>query len=161
MGPTRRVRRVSSSVNAEGSPQFALSVDAIDWRHAPHNLLLEGPRASTEATLRRLAPRLRKPVKWVRRGAPFELPPEEVGAIILRDVGALGPQEQTGLMAWIDAHPRTTIVSTTAHPLFAFVTRALFAAELYYRLNVILLLDDKELPATFAVRDVSNAKGQP
>jgi len=104
---------------------------------------------------------LRKPVKWVRRGAPFALPPEDVGALILRDVGALGPQEQTGLMAWIDAHPRSTIVSTTAHPLFAFVTRALFAAELYYRLNVILLLDDMELPATFAVRDAGNAKGQP
>jgi transcriptional regulator of aromatic amino acid metabolism len=87
-------------------------------------------------------------VKWMRCGAPFALPPEEVGALILRDVGALGPQQQAGLTAWIDAHPRTTIVSTTAHPLFAFVTRELFDAELYYRLNVLLLSDDMETGQT-------------
>jgi len=33
----------------------------------------------------------------------------------------------------------------TAHPLYAFVTRELFAAELYYRLNVLLLSDDLEV----------------
>ena len=148
MGPTRRVRRVSRSVNGERSPRFPLSVDAIDWSRAPHNLLLEGPQASTEATLLLLAPRLRKPVKWVRSGAPFALPPEKVGALILRDVGALNPQEQTGLMAWIDAHPRTTIISTTPHPLFAFVARDLFDAALYYRLNVLLFSNDIEIGHT-------------
>jgi len=139
---------VSSSVNGERPPRLPLIIDAIDWHRVPHNLLLEGPRASTEATLWRLAPRLRRPVKWMRRGAPFALPREEVGALILSDVGALGPQEQTGLMAWIDAHPHTTIVSTTAHPLFAFVTRELFDADLYYRLNVLLFSDDMETEDT-------------
>jgi hypothetical protein len=142
--PHEEGAQVSSSGNGERSPRFPLSVDAIDWRRAPHNLLLEGPRASTDAMLRRLAPRLRRPVTWMRRGAAFALPSEEVGALILRDVGALGPLEQTGLLAWIDAHPRTTIVSTTAHPLFACVTRDLFDAELYYRLNVLLLSADME-----------------
>jgi len=155
--PHEEGAQLSSSVNSERSPRFPVSVDAIDWCRAPHNLLLEGPRASTEATLRRLAPRLRGPVKWMRRGAAFALPLGEVGALILRDVGALGPQEQTGLLTWSDAHPRSTIVSTTAHPLFAFVARELFDAELYYRLNVLLLSDDMETSAHGTARDRAHA----
>ena len=54
-----REERAAGQNLGHGEP---LSVDAIDWRRAPHNLLLEGPRAATEATLRRLAPRLRRPV---------------------------------------------------------------------------------------------------
>jgi len=134
-------------VSSELSPRFPVAFDATDWCRSPRNLLLEGPRATTEATLRRLAPRLRGPVMWMRRGAAFALPQGEIGALILGDVEGLGPQEQTRLLTWIDAHPRTTIVSTTAHRLFAFVVRELFDAELYYRLNVLLLSDDIETSA--------------
>ena len=155
--PHEEGAQVSSSVNSERSPRFPLSVDAIDWCRAPHNLLLEGPRASTEATLRRLAPRLRGPVKWMRCGVAFTFPLGEVGALILWDVEALGSQEQTGLLAWIDAHPRTTIVSTTAHPLFACVARELFDAELYYRLNVLLLSTGMETSAHGPARDGAHA----
>jgi hypothetical protein len=90
-------------------------------------------------------------------GAAFAFPLGEVGALILWDVEALGPQEQTGLLAWIDAHPRTTIVSTTAHLLFACVARELFDAELYYRLNVLLLSADMETSAHGTARDGAHA----
>lgn len=132
-------------MSSELSRRFPVAFDVTDWCRTPRNVLLEGSRASTEATLRRLAPHLRGPVMWMRRGAAFALPQGEVGALILRDVEGLGPQEQTWLLTWIDAHPRTTIVSTTAHPLFAFVARELFDAGLYYRLNVFLLSDADDI----------------
>jgi hypothetical protein len=138
---------VSSSANNELWPRFRFPGDAVDWCRAPHNLLLEGPRGSTEATLRRLAPYLPGPVEWTRHSVAFALPEREVGTLILRDVGRLGPEEQIRLLTWLEANPRTTIVCTNTRPLFAFVGRGLFDAGLYYRLNVLLLSGDIE---TFA-----------
>jgi hypothetical protein len=140
----RRGVHVSSSANKQLSPRVRLAVDGTDWCRAPRNLLLEGPRGSTEAMLRRLAPYLRGPVEWTRHSVAFALPQGEVGALILRDVGRLGRQEQTRLLTWLDANPRTTIVCTNTRPLFGFVVRGLFDAGLYYRLNVLLLSGDIE-----------------
>jgi hypothetical protein len=106
-------------------------------------VLLEGPAASTDAVLRLLAPHLHAPVIWKPRGAPFEVPAGEVGALILQDVYDLSTQEQSRLLAWIDANPDVQIVSTTAYRLFALVARRRFDAALYYRLNVILLNVDR------------------
>jgi Sigma-54 interaction domain len=107
---------------------------------ASPNILLEGPEASTEAVLLLLAPHLCEPVLRNRIGVPFIRPPREVGALILRDIDALSADDQTALLEWLaDASPRTKIVSTTAHSLFALVARGLFDVGLYYRLNVMLL----------------------
>jgi Sigma-54 interaction domain len=122
--------------------EFSLHCTA-EWRSPQHNVLLEGPAASTDAVLHLLAPHLRAPVIWKARGVPFECPAGDVGALILQDVDDLGAQEQSRLLAWIDERPSAQIVSTTAYRLFALVARGRFDAALYYRLNVILLNVDR------------------
>jgi transcriptional regulator of acetoin/glycerol metabolism len=98
---------------------------------------------STLAVLSLLQPHLPEPVIRRAKGAPFQIPTGEVGALILEDVGGLGAEEQARLLAWIDCRPLTQIVSTTASPLFAFVTRGGFDASLYYRLNIIVVEVDR------------------
>jgi Sigma-54 interaction domain len=128
------------------APLFDFSLlCAAEWLSAHHNLLLEGAETSTAPVLRLVAPNLRAPVMWKRSGAPFELPASEAGALILEDVDRLSPVEQTRLRRWIEARPRTKIVSTTAHALFALVEHGHFDVALYYRLNVILLHLDSVL----------------
>jgi transcriptional regulator of acetoin/glycerol metabolism len=80
---------------------------------------------------------------WKPRGAAFEVPAGDVGALILQDVDGLSAQEQSRLLTWIDANPDVQIVSTTEYRLFALVARGRFDAALYYRLNVILLNVDR------------------
>lgn len=105
-----------------------------------HNVLLEGPAGTTNAALRLLEPHMREPMRWHRPQGPLTLPDGDTGALILGNVAALSADDQTRLLEWlIDAGSRTQIVSMTERPLFALVTRGLFDAALYYRLNVILL----------------------
>ena len=131
------------SAKLDHSPllEFSLHCTA-EWRSPQHNVLLEGPAASTDAVLRLLAPHLHA-AKWKPRGASFEVPAGDIGALILQDVDGLSPQEQSQLLTWIDANPDVQIVSTNAHRLFALVARGRFDAALYYRLNVILLNVDR------------------
>ena len=131
------------SAKLDHSPllEFSLHCTA-EWRSPQHNVLLEGPAASTDAVLRLLAPHLHA-VMWKPRGAPFEVPAGDIGALILQDVDGLSAQDQSQLLTWIDANPDVQIVSTTAYRLFALVARGRFDAALYYRLNVILLNVDR------------------
>ena len=126
------------SAKLDSSPLLAFSFrSTVEWCSPRHNVLLEGPEVSTLAVLHLLQPHLPTPVIRRAKGAPFQVPPGEVGALILEDVGGLGAEEQARLLAWIDLRPLTQIVSTTAYPLFAFVTGGGFDASLYYRLNII------------------------
>ena len=128
------------SARLDHSPLLEFSLHCIaEWRSPQHNVLLEGPAASTDAVLRLLAPHLHEPVMWKARGAPFEVPAGEIGTLILQDVDGLSAHEQGGILTWIDARPDVQIVSTTAHRLYALVACRRFDAALYYRLNVILL----------------------
>jgi hypothetical protein len=135
---------VIHSARIDHSPllEFSLHCTA-EWRSPQHNVLLEGPATSTDAVLRILAPHLQGPVMWKPRGAAFEVPAGDVGALILQDVDGLSAQEQSRLLTWIDANPDVQIVSTTEYRLFALVARGCFDAALYYRLNVILLNVDR------------------
>jgi len=132
------------SATLDSSPLLAFSFrSTVEWCSPRHNVLVEGPEVSTLAVLHLLQPHLPAPVIRRAKGAPFQVPPGEVGALILEDVGGLGAEEQARLLAWIDLRPLTQIVSTTAYPLFAFVTRGGFDASLYYRLNIILVEVDR------------------
>jgi transcriptional regulator of acetoin/glycerol metabolism len=114
-----------------------------DGRCTHHHMLLEGSEAATQAALRSLHPHLGEPVSWRRPGSPFEVPSGQVGALILEDVGDLDADEQARLLRWLDGtSPCTRIVSTSADSLFARVGRGRFDAELYYRLNIVLLQID-------------------
>lgn len=124
----------------DSSPLLAFSFrSTVEWRSPRHNVLLEGPEASTVAVLRLLQAHLPEPVIRKPQGSPLELPAGDVGTLILEEVSDLSGEEQTRLLAWIDCRSHTQIVSTTARPLFARVARGFFDASLYYRLNVIVV----------------------
>ena len=113
------------------------------WRilgEHPCNVLLEGAVTATDAVRRLLQPHLRQPIAWHWPHAPFNPPSGGTAALILRDAAGLSRYDQQQLLEWIgDGGSRTQIVSTAAGPLFDLVTRGLFDAALYYRLNVLLL----------------------
>jgi hypothetical protein len=114
-----------------------------EWRSVCtryHCMLLEGPEFVTETVLSFLSPHLRTPVIWTHKQLPREFPAGPCGALVLRDVVALGRKEQARLRGWLD-DPRgpTQVVSTTEDPLFPWVARGHFDEVLYYRLNVIRL----------------------
>ena len=114
-----------------------------EWRSVctrHHSLLLEGPEEVTETVLSLLKPHLRTPVVWTCSQSSREFPAASSCALVLRDVAALGRQEQTRLFRWLDdPHGPKQVVSTTANSLFASVARGHFDEALYYRLNVIRL----------------------
>ena len=117
---------------------------------ARHNILLEGPKAWTDAVVRCLQPRAGPPITRKVSGVRFQLTARDVGALILHDVDLLSAAEQTRVLAWLSGASRhTRIVSTTARPLFPVVARGLFDASLYYRLNMMLLQAESD-------RDVSS-----
>jgi Sigma-54 interaction domain len=107
---------------------------------ARHHIMLEGPKAWTDAVVLCLQPHFHPPIARNRSGVTFHLVGGNVGALILQDVDRLTAAEQTRVLAWMGGASRhTKIVSTTERPLFPFVARGLFDATLYYRLNMLLL----------------------
>jgi len=107
------------------------------------NVLLEGSKESTEAVVLFLTPYLRRPVLLKPPHGPFALPPDQCGALVLQNVAAMRPGEQSELLRWLDAsRDRKQVVSTSWRPLFPMVGHGLFDEALYYRLNVVLLCVD-------------------
>ena len=104
------------------------------------NVLLEGPKHSTDALLGLFVSDLRKPVLWNPIRTPYALLARECGALVLQNVAALNRTEQGNLRRWVeDSDPRRQVISTSARPLFPLVARGLFDEVLYYRLNVVLV----------------------
>jgi hypothetical protein len=129
---TELVRRCDLALECE--PEW----DGITRAH--HNVLLEGPRDATEAAILLLMPYLSEPVLRRRPGEAFELGASPCRTLIVQDVGALHPDQQTRLREWLDRAPgRVQIVSTNRSALFSLVMRGLFDEGLYYRLNAMLL----------------------
>jgi DNA-binding NtrC family response regulator len=75
------------------------------------------------------------------RDGLFPLPPSsQSGIVVLRDVDALKPEEQVGLLNWVDsARNRRQVVSTASAPLLPMVEARAFDAALYYRLNTVYI----------------------
>jgi hypothetical protein len=130
------------------SVTLATDVSPLDGYHMewqmlseqPHNVLLEGTVTATDAAMRLLQPRIRKPIVLHRPPATLDLPSSETGALILSDAAALSSGEQRRLLAWMnETGSRTQVITTASRPLFEFVAAGLFDAALYYRLNVLLL----------------------
>jgi len=60
--------------------------------------------------------------------------------LVVRSVSALDLEQQHALLNWLDAPgDRIQVISTTIDPLYPLVSRGAFLANLYYRLNVLLL----------------------
>jgi hypothetical protein len=101
---------------------------AADWhailQNRP-NVLLQGPKLSTDAWLSQLLACCR-------------------GSTLLENVHTYGLVEQTALLQWLDNSDRVQVISTTERPLFESVERGDFIGQLYYRLNTVFL--DLSLP---------------
>jgi hypothetical protein len=106
----------------------------------PHNAIFEGPEHVTETLLLTLAPYLRTPAIWKRAPTTLELPTDERGSLVLRNVSALDRHGQEALLSWLDTGRQ--VISTTVHPLFPLIAHGLFDEALYYRLNVMLFSVD-------------------
>ena len=103
------------------------------------NTLLIGPRHVTGRLVRSMRSRLAHPIVRVLPHLPLLLPQaDQVGTIILEDVGRLDLAAQMHLLDWLDdAVPRSQIISTSTIPLLPMVATGIFDRALYYRLNLV------------------------
>lgn len=105
------------------------------------NVLLMGTNDVVNRVMAALHERLPAPVAQWSPGDEFTLPAaDQVGAVVLNDVGALGIQEQIQLLEWLNtAQGRTQVVSTAPTLLLPRVKAGAFIDTLYYRLNTLCL----------------------
>jgi hypothetical protein len=114
-----------------------IDLDIVKTRRV--NLLLVGSDGLIQNVLDRLMPNLREPIETWRPPDSLELrAPQQLGTLILRDVGALPPVDQRRLLGWLElAAGHTQIVSTTPSSLLTRVETNRFLDTLYYRLNTV------------------------
>ena len=108
----------------------------VDWsivRQERLHALLIGSHAEAAAVLSRVFPE----VRWsLALWSPADGPDRGHGQIMLvRDAQDLSDAQQQQLLAWMDRHPATQVISVASQPLFPLVAAGLFQATLYYRLN--------------------------
>jgi Sigma-54 interaction domain len=103
------------------------------------NALLIGPKHVTGRLLRSVRSHLAHPVIRVFSPTPLVLPrADQVGTIILEDVGRLDMAAQMHLLEWLEgAVPRTRMIATSTVPLLPMVAAGIFDGALYYRLNLV------------------------
>ena len=101
------------------------------------NTLLEGPHEATDAIVGEAMEWLAEPhATWTGEPPRTDRP----ATLVVRSVSALDRDQQQALLAWLDAPgDRIQVISTTIDPLYPLVNRGAFLANLYYRLNVLLL----------------------
>jgi hypothetical protein len=137
---------VAGNQFAERRPS-ALSPSDVeaDWEMATRsdvNLLLEGSPSVIEESLAALKPHLRAPVCEFRPADGGCVPQPGEGTLVLFEVSKLDAVQQAALMQWFDdcdGQLPVRIVSTSSESLYSFVGPDAFPAQLYYRLNVLLL----------------------
>jgi hypothetical protein len=123
--------------------------DARDWPYAWEfaalrvcrpNVLIEAPLLARERLLHQLQPHIPSVVAKVSGRGLLTLPPPTKG-IIVHDVDNLSTLDQARLYAWMsEGDVLHQVVSTSAQSVYALVKSGLFCEDLYYRLNVVLLV---------------------
>lgn len=117
-------------------------VPPTDWRATLRigaNVLVTGPRDGLAAFLEMARAEMPEPVWSSGHGLPAVL--DEVRTLILTEIDALDGADQQRLLRWFDERrdPELQVVSLTSVSLFSLVKGNAFDADLYYRLNTILL----------------------
>jgi hypothetical protein len=131
----------SESVRQQGIPSAFRLATSDDWRallRTRANVLVSGPQIALSAFIYAAQDEMREPIRSVN-GSALSLC--EGRTLILLDADALDGSGQRRLIQWMD-EPRnagTQIISLAPIPLAPLVQTHRFAAELYYRLNVIYL----------------------
>ena len=104
------------------------------------NVLVIGPIAQTEAAVIAIVAALGKPAHFWAPEVP--MPARGDGrAIVIRDIATLSPVLQKAWLAWLSTHQRRRphIIATSSIAVFPLIAQGMFLADLYYRLNTILL----------------------
>jgi hypothetical protein len=118
-----------------------VGIASTDWRLPAtrlRNLVLRGTDLATDKAIAALMPTLFKPIHLWCGGMPLSLPSKRRGTLILRNLAAMGDDQQKQLRRWLDdTDGRIHIVSTTPVPLHSLVERGLLLECLYNRLNLI------------------------
>lgn len=122
-------------------PAFRV-VPSSDWRaiiRKRTNVLVIGPKAAQAAFLRLAQSEMREPIKSVGDALPSI--PDGVQTLVLTEVDALDRAQQKKLATWLSEREAqdVQIISLATTPLFSLVEAKRFDAQLYYRLNTILL----------------------
>ncbi len=108
------------------------------------NMLIVASEQSQEVAVRVLTPYLRQPVTVMASPSEASLPSS--GAVIIRTVGDLTPQDQEALFSWLDGQGKDTqVVSLTRFQLFPLVADGRFLADLYYRINIVQFGADENI----------------
>ena len=105
------------------------------------NLLLIGSSPETGAMLDALEPHFREPICRCTAKAGAALPEPTAGTLIVFGVDGLDARQQEHMLRWIHRSPptRVQVVCTSSQSLYRLVQADDFLAELYYRLNIVLL----------------------
>jgi sigma-54-interacting transcriptional regulator len=130
-GATQVIQPLNPSVTLPDDCRLARAVRA--------NLLIVYRGEIGRQTLDALLKEMYHPVATWQAGLPLALPRvAPAGTIVLHDISALRPPDQSRLLAWLDAaRGRTQVVSTTSTPLLTRVQTGTFDETLYYRLNTV------------------------
>jgi hypothetical protein len=101
------------------------------------NVLLEGAEEATEAIVCEAMGWLPTPHAIWSGSPPSGNRP---ATLVVRSIAAFDQDQQHLLFDWLEAPgDRVQVISTTSQPLYPLVSRGVFLANLYYRLNVLLL----------------------
>ena len=117
-----------------------LTTPALHMSLTRPNVLVIGPVAQTEAAVTAIVAAVGKPARLWAPDVP--LPVRADGrAIVIRDVATLSPVLQKAWLAWLSTQQRRRphIIATSSIAVFPLIAQGMFLADLYYRLNTILL----------------------
>jgi len=118
-----------------------LRIPTDDWRliTSRHpNVLVEGPKTSTELLIKALGATLNEPTReWTS-----SVTTDAAATLVVRAVDTLNAHEQRRLLDCLNGSggekPRQVIASATTS-LFPLIERGLFLSDLYYKLNTVRL----------------------
>ena len=133
--------RETNRAGAAEDVASTIPASTLEWQAVlagPANVLVEGPSVSTEAIVHAILRELQQPfIEW----RP-DTPPATSAPLVILAVDRLDGSDQNQLLHSINSGepncPRR-LLTTCARPLFSLVEDGRFLANLYYRLNVILL----------------------
>ena len=121
----------------------ASSACQVDWSilvTSPVNGLIVGSLHLIAAAMAGIDDNVRRPVVWWAPDQSPDVPELIAGTLMIRDVDRLDARQQESLSRWVGVHcPGVQVLGLTRAPLFAQVSDGRFSAELYYRMNTVMI----------------------
>jgi hypothetical protein len=127
-------------IRADSKIPLSVQRDLSVARVTRANLLLVGTERQVTRLVRFAVPDLHQAAVVKCQNGQLLLPSPSLraGAIVIRDVDVLTPDDQRKLCEWLDSRSdHTQVVSTASAPIVPMVDSCLFNDALYYRLNMV------------------------